>query len=144
MKFHTAALQFLVASEALRFGVRAQSVVVDRTSDTNVADAAVSDVLLETPATVADAGVSDVLLETDSGGSGGRFFPTVINNLRVVDSVARGDAAVSDVLLETPADSVGRTHDTVADAGESDVLLETLPVDSGGRSSPSDINNNLY
>ena len=68
MKFHTAALQFLVASEALRFGVRAQSVVVDRMSNTNVADAAVSDVLLET-------------LPADSGG---RFFPTGINNLRVV------------------------------------------------------------
>ena len=72
MKFVTA-LKFLVASEALRvmyirFGVRAQSVLVDRTSDANVADAAASDVLLET-------------LSVDSGGG---FFPTAINNLRVI------------------------------------------------------------
>ena len=75
MKFHTAALQFLVASEALRFGVRAQSVVVDRTSNTNVADAAVLDVLLETPAD-----------------SGGRFSATGINNHHaVVDDINDDD-----------------------------------------------------
>ena len=110
MKFQTAALKFLVASKALHFGVRAQSIVVDRTSDTNVADAA----------------VSDVLLERDSGG---RFFPTGINNLRVVDSVTRGDGSIS---------KTGTMHDTVADAAVSDVLLER---DSGGRFFPSDINN---
>ena len=77
-----------------------------------------------------DAGVSDVLLETPVD-SGGRFFPTGISNLRVVvDPVTRS--------------KTGTTHHTVADAGESDVLLETLPVDSGGRFFPSDINNNLY
>ena len=70
MKFHTA-LKFLVASEALRvmyirFGVRAQSVVVDRTSNANVADAAALDVLLET-------------LPVDSGG---RFSPNVCHNNR--------------------------------------------------------------
>jgi len=110
MKFQTAALKFLVASKALHFGVRAQSIVVDRTSDTNVADAA----------------VSDVLLERDSGG---RFFPTGINNLRVVDSVTRGDGSIS---------KTGTMHDTVADAAVSDVLLER---DSGGRFFPTGINN---
>ena len=50
----------------IRFGVRAQSVVVDRTSDANVADAAALDVLLET-------------LPVDSGG---RFSPNVCHNNR--------------------------------------------------------------
>ena len=102
MKFQTAALKFLVASKALQFGVRAQSIVVDRTSDTNVADAA----------------VSDVLLERDSGG---RFFPTGINNLRVVDSVTRGDGSIS---------KTGIMHHT-----------ETLLVNGGGRFSQGGIIN---
>jgi len=135
MKFHTAALQFLVASDALRFGVRAQSVVVDRTSDTIVADAAVSDVLLKTPAD-----------------SGGRFSATGINNHHtVVDSGTRydgsssktgsmyqtvADAGVLDVLLNSvtrgdgSSSKTGTMHHTVADAAVSDVLVEMLPADS--------------
>ena len=48
------ALKFLVAFEAVRSGVHAQSVVVDQTSDTNVADAALLDVVLENLRVVVD------------------------------------------------------------------------------------------
>ena len=79
---------------------------------------------------VADAAVLDVVLETLPDDSGGHFFPTGINKLRVaVDPVTRGDGSSS---------TIGTTmHHTVADAAVSDVVLKTLPDDSDSRFSPT-------
>ena len=109
MKFNTALKVFVVitASSAKYIHAGGQSVVVDDTSKTTMA-------------------------ETLSVAGGGRFDG--INNLRqtVVDPVTRADASSS---------KTDTMRHTVADAAASDFLLKTLPVVSGGRFSPSGINN---
>ena len=56
--------------------------------------------------------------------------------LKGYDPVTRGD--------DGPSSTTSTMHHTVADVTVSDILLETLPADSGGRFSSSNINNNLH